>query len=328
MDVTIIIVNWNTRPLLQACLRAVTRAVEGLAAQVIVVDNGSTDGSSTMVAEVFPQIELMRNVDNVGFARANNQACVRATGRYVLLLNPDTEVQPKAVSRMVQYLDATPACAGVTAVLRNPDGSLQRYHKQLPRWMSILWSETVLRNLSPANRWLREFYMLDVPFDTVTDVEQPPAACLMLRRSLFGREPIFDDRFPIFYNDVDLCRRLYDAGRPLRILPEAEVLHHGGAGGVGSLPDQGVADCLIGLVRYYRKHEGVVAAALLWSVLTLNSLLVLSIGLGKVIYARRPLSWWRQEAAKRLRMAAGRETFQYPLSEEGRLVACTAPCRH
>ena len=156
-----------------------------------------------------------------------------------------------------------------------------------------------MRNLCPDNRWLRAFYMLDTPFDTVTEVEQPPAACLMLRRSLFGREPLFDERFPIFYNDVDLCRRLSDDGRRLRVLPEAEVLHHGGAGGVGALPDQGVADCLIGLVRYYRKHDGLVAAALLWSILTLNSLLVLAIGFGKVACARRPLSWWTQEAAKR-----------------------------
>lgn len=328
MDITIIIVNWNTRVLLQACLRAVGRAAEGLAAQVIVVDNGSTDGSSAMVVEEFPQIELMRNADNVGFARANNQACARATGRYVLLLNPDTEVQPKAVSRMVQYLDATPDCAGVTAVLRNPDGSLQRYHKQLPRWSSILWSETVLRNLCPDNRWLRAFYMLDTSFDTVTEVEQPPAACLMLRRSLFGREPLFDERFPIFYNDVDLCRRLSDGGRRLRVLPEAEVLHHGGAGGVGALPDQGVADCLIGLVRYYRKHDGLVAAVLLWSILTLNSLLVLAIGFGKVACARRPLSWWTQEAAKRARLVIGRESFQYPSIERGRPITCAAPCRH
>lgn len=328
MDVSIIIVNWNTRSLLERCLASIEAGVDGLAAQVLVVDNGSIDGSAELVAGMFPQVELVRNQDNLGFARANNQAYGRAQGRYVLLLNPDTELRGDAVKQMVQFLDADSRRTGVTAVLRNPDRTLQRYHKRLPRWSYVVWSETLLRNVAPGNRWVRDFYMLDESFDAVTEIEQPPAACLMLRRSVIETERLFDERFPIFYNDVDLCRRLRDAGHRLFLLPEAEVMHHGGAGGVGAMPDQGVADSLIGLIRYYRKHEGPISAGVLWLILTLNSLLVLTGGLVKVLGGCRPLLWWKFELAKRVRLAVGHETFHYPKQTQADLTAGAVVCRH
>ena len=327
MDVSIIIVNWNTRVLLDRCLTSIGAGVDGLTAQVLVVDNGSSDGSAELVANKFVQVELLDNEENVGFARANNQACGRAKGRYVLLLNPDTELRPGAVKRMVMFLDADPRRTGVTAVLRNPDGTLQRYHKRLPRWMCVLWSETLLRNLFPNNRWVREFYMLDESFDAVMEIEQPPAACLMLRRSVIAMAGLFDEQFPIFYNDVDLCRRLRDAGHRLFLLPEAEVMHCGGAGGVGAMPDLGVADSLIGLIRYYRKHEGFASAVVLWMILTINSSLVLLGGLLKVLGGRRTLQWWRLELAKRVRLAVGHETFHYPIDRPVDLISGGATCR-
>lgn len=328
MDVSIIIVNWNTRDLLECCLRSIRTSVAGLALQVLVVDNRSTDGSAELVAEKFPWVELVRNQENLGFARANNQALNRVQGRYVLLLNPDTELRSDAVKQMVRFLDADARRAGATAVLRNPDGTLQRYHKRLPRWSYVLWSETLLRNVAPCNRWVRDFYMLDEPFNVVTEIEQPPAACLMLRRSVIASEMLFDERFPIFYNDVDLCRRLRDAGHRVFLLPEAEVMHHGGAGGVGAMPDQGVADSLIGLIRYYRKHDGLISAGILWLILTLNSLLVLTGGLVKVLGGCRPLQWWKLELAKRVRLAAGLEVFHYPKDMQADLTAGAVVCRH
>lgn len=327
MDVSIIIVNWNTGALLEPCLRSIKAGLGPLTAQILVVDNGSTDGSAELVARKFPQVELLRNQGNVGFARANNQAYARARGRYVLLLNPDTELRPESVQQMVRFLETDPACAGVTARLCNPDGTAQRYHKRLPRWVYVVWSETLLRNVFPTNRWLRKFYMLDEPFDVVTMIEQPPAACLMLRRSVITGEPVFDERFPIFYNDVDLCRRLRDAGYRLFLIPEAEVMHHGGAGGVGAMPDQGIADSLIGLIRYYRKHEGVVSATVLWVILTFNSLLVLIGGMVKVLCGRRSGSWWQAECGKRVRLAVGQETFHYPEGAEVDLTTGAVACR-
>lgn len=327
MDVSIIIVNWNTRSLLEQCLLSVEAGAAGVKSHVFVVDNGSTDGSAELVARQFSQVKLVRNQENVGFARANNQASRLAQGRYVLLLNPDTELREGVVKQMVRFLDADPQRAGVTAVLRNPDGTLQRYHKRLPRWSYVLWSETLMRNVVPGNRWARAFYMQDESFDVVTEVEQPPAACLMVRQSVIGAESLFDERFPIFYNDVDLCRRLRDAGHRLFLLPDAEVMHHGGAGGVGVMPDQGVADSLIGLIRYYRKHEGAISAGLLWLLLSLNSSLVLIGGFVKVVGGSRSWQWWTAEFAKRARVAMGCETFHYPTTTQTGLVDEAVVCR-
>lgn len=328
LDVSIIIVNWNTRDLLCRCLQSLAGGVGGGSAQVLVVDNGSKDGSAALVAEEFPWVELLRNAENVGFARANNQAYQRVQGRYVLLLNPDTEAGPRSIERMVRFLDADPQRAGVTAVLRNRDGTVQRYHKRLPRWRYVLFSETVLRNLFPRNQWIRAFYMHDEPFQSVTEIEQPPAACLMLRQSILNPRALFDEQFPIFYNDVDLCRWLYDHGHRLFLLPEAEVMHHGGAGGVGELPDQGVIDSLIGLVRYYRKHEGLLNAGILWLILTVNSLLVLGGGLWKVVLGRRSPRWWGHELAKRVQLVVGQESFRYPKNMDPSMTSCVVTCRH
>lgn len=328
MEVSIIIVNWNTRDLLARCLRAIEAGSTGLSMQILVVDNGSTDGSADLVSLEFPRVELLRNPENAGFARANNQAFRRAQGRYVLLLNPDTEVRTGAVMRMARFLADDPRRAGVTAVLRNPDGTVQRYHKRLPRWPFVLWSDTLLRNVCPENRWTREFFMRDDSFESVMEIEQPPAACLMVRRSVIATDQLFDERFPIFYNDVDLCRQLHDAGHRLFLLPEAEVMHLGGAGGVGAMPDHGIADSLIGLVRYYRKHEGIFSALALWLILTVNSALVLFGGLMKVLGGRRSWQWWTMECRKRLRLAAGRETFCYPRDMQGEVIGGVAVCRH
>jgi N-acetylglucosaminyl-diphospho-decaprenol L-rhamnosyltransferase len=328
VDVSIIIVNWNTRDLLRSCLQALASARGGVRAQVLVVDNGSIDGSPVLVAEEFPWVELVRNSENVGFARANNQAYQQARGRYVLLLNPDTEMRGGSIELMVEFLDADSQRAGVTAVLRNLDGTVQRYHKRLPRWRYVLFSETILRNLFPRNRWTRAFYMYDEPFQSMTEVEQPPAACLMLRQSILAPSSLFDEQFPIFYNDVDLCRWLYDRGHRLFLLPGAEVMHHGGAGGVCELPDQGIIDSLIGLVRYYRKHEGRLCAGVLWLILTANSLLVLGGGLGKVVVGRRSPQWWGHELAKRVRLAIGQEAFHYPKDMNPDLMSCVVTCRH
>ena len=312
VDVSILIVNWNACDMLRQCLHSLSEGTAGVKTQVIVIDNASGDGSAAMVRTEFPQFELICNLDNVGFARANNQAYRRARGRSVFLLNPDTEVRPGVVARMVDFLEADPQRSGVTGVLRNPDGTLQRYQKRLPRWSYILFSETVLRNLMPQNRWAKEFYLADEPFDQIIQVEQPPAACLLLRRSVLGHDTIFDERFPIFYNDVDLCRTLHDRGHRLYLLPGAEIMHHGGGGGVGRMPDHGVIDSLIGLIRYYRKHEGWVAAGLLWVILTVNSVIVLLGGLCKVFLCQRPVMWWKDEVMRRVRLALGRESFHYP----------------
>jgi hypothetical protein len=312
IDVTIAIVNWNTREMLRACLESLAAGVDDVPVKVVVVDNGSHDGSVEMVSACSPPVLLIANRENLGFACGNNQAYAHADGRYFMLLNPDTIVRPGAIGAMVRFLDSHPQAAGVTCRLLNLDGSFQRYYKRLPAWRYVLATHTILHTLFPDNRWTKEFYMAEEAFDQVVAVEQPPAACLMLRRDLLPRHAVFDERFPILFNDIDLCRSLLEQGQMLFFLPAAEIVHHGSGGGVGQMKDEAIIDYLICLVRYYRKRQGPFAAVVLWMILTVNSLLVLLVGLLKIASGRRDWAHFRHECRRRMRLFAGREMFRYP----------------
>ena len=312
IDVTIAIVNWNTRALLEQCLASLSEGVTGISAKIVVVDNASKDRSAEIVRDRFPQATVMANEANLGFARGNNQAYVQAEGRYFLLLNPDTIVRPGAVAVMVQFLDKTPEAAGVTCKLVNPDGTFQRIYTRLPSWRYVLAVHTVVRSFWPQNRFVRQFYMEDDLFDRVIAVEQPSASCLMIRRAAFPGSVLFDERFPILFNDTDLYRRLRDQGGTFYFLPEGEVVHYRGAGGVGQMGDDGIIDYLICLVRYYRKHDGWIAASVLWTLLTISSILSLASGLIKVMLGLRTVGWLRHEYWRRFRLVRGCERFVYP----------------
>jgi GT2 family glycosyltransferase len=134
----------------------------------------------------------------------------------------------------------------------------------------------------------------------------------MIRRAVFPGSVLFDERFPILFNDTDLYRRLQDHGGAFYYLPEGEVVHYRGAGGVGQMGDDGIIDYLICLVRYYRKHHGWIAASVLWILLTMSSILSLTAGIIKVILRLRTVGWLSHEYGRRFRLARGRERFMYP----------------
>ena len=312
IDVTIAIVNWNTRELLEQCLASLAEGARGVRTKIIVVDNASQDRSAELVSERFPHVALLQNAANLGYAHGNNQVYGQAEGRYFLLLNPDTIVRPGAIAAMMQFLEATPEAAGVTCRLVNPDGTFQRISTRLPSWRYVVAVHTVVRALWTENRLARQFYMVDDVFDRALAVEQPSASCLMIRRTVFPGPLLFDERFPILLNDTDLYRRLRDRGGKLYVVPEGEVVHYRGAGGVGQMGDDGIIDYLICLVRYYRKHHGRAAAGLLWGLLTMSSMLSLAGGSLKVLFGSRSIGWLRHECARRFRLARGRERFLYP----------------
>ena len=312
INVTIAIVNWNTRELLEQCLASLVEGARGVRTKIIVVDNASKDRSAELVRERFPHVVLLQNAANLGYAHGNNQVYGQAEGRYFLLLNPDTIVRPGAIAAMVQFLEARPEAAGVTCRLVNPDGTFQRISTRLPSWRYVVAVHTVVRALWPENRLARQFYMVDDVFDRALAVEQPSASCLMIRRTVFPGPLLFDERFPILLNDTDLYRRLRDRGGKFYVVPEGEVVHYRGAGGVGQMGDDGIIDYLICLVRYYRKHHGWVAAGLLWSLLTMSSMLSLAGGSLKVLFGSRSIGWLRHECARRFRLARGCERFLYP----------------
>lgn len=253
--VSILLVNWNTIEATIQCLDSLPIGIEGsLPTELIVVDNGSRDDSARRL-QARDDIVLLVNPHNLGFAAAVNQAYVLARGDLVLLLNSDIEFTPGSLTTLVRFLDERPDVAGVAPVYLNPDGSPQQHHFRLPTLATILAnSSAVLRRLPSFRRRLHE-YLFDIDgIEVAQPVPQPSASCLLIRRTALRPDRVFDERYPIFFNDVALAFELAEHRQELWVTPAAEVLHEGHASTRllgGSLRRQYIGS----LVRFLRETQ-------------------------------------------------------------------------
>ncbi|MDJ0341178.1 glycosyltransferase [Streptomyces sp. H10-C2] len=248
-----LLVSWNTLTETRRCLASLpSAATDGLRYETIVVDNGSRDGSAQMLAER-PDLLLIANDSNRGFAAAVNQAYAHATGQLILLLNSDVSLHPGALTKLVRFLQDRPEAAGVAPLYLNPDGTVQQHYMQLPTFRSALALATALRFLPGFRRAWRTYLMSGQDWSSCpVPVAQPSASSLLLRRSVLGPAEILDERFPIYFNDVLLARTLADAGHQLWMTPDAVVTHTLGAS-TGLLGHAARSrHHLGGLIRYLR----------------------------------------------------------------------------
>jgi N-acetylglucosaminyl-diphospho-decaprenol L-rhamnosyltransferase len=230
MHVSVCIVNWNTRELLRRCLKSIDACTQGLAHEVIVVDNHSMDDSAAMVAEEFPHVRLIASEINHGFARGSNLAARSAVGDCILYLNPDTEIVTNALFGMWQTLATTPSCGAVSCRLLNTNGSVQlTCASAIPSPRNELSSMLLLDRLFPRSRWLsaRELGYWD--HGDSRNVDCLSGACLMARRNLLEQLGGFDESLFMYGEDVDLCCRIAATGQTLRYLASEVVFHHEGA---------------------------------------------------------------------------------------------------
>jgi GT2 family glycosyltransferase len=265
VDLSVVIVSWRTRELLGACLCSLRAALgERLAAgaaEVIVVDNASGDGSVEMVRDRFPEVRLIANPENRGYAAGNNQGIAAARGRNVMLLNPDTEVPSGAVERLEACLAERARAGGAAPMLVHPDGRPQASLRGFPTPLALLGAVTGLARLAPAGSPLAAYQPRALPASPAV-VDQPMASCLLLRGAALRAVGGFDEEFPIFFNDVDLCWRLRQAGWEIWFVPEVRVVHHGGAS-TRQVRLAMLGESHRGLHRYYQKHyRGRLAAPL------------------------------------------------------------------
>ena len=228
MDVSIVIVNWNSKDYLGPCLESVERHTLDLAYEVIVIDSGSFDGCGEMLAANFPHVRFIQSAANLGFAGANNAACRHARGSRLLFLNPDTELESPAVNHMVAHLDRSPDAGAIGCRLLNGDGSVQACCVQsFPTILGQLLSSELLLRLFP--RWaLWGMPTLLEPREEPARVEVVSGACLMLRRSAFDSVGGFSEDYFMYAEDLDLCHKLKQAGLTNYYLPWATVRHFGG----------------------------------------------------------------------------------------------------
>lgn len=254
--VSVVIPSWNTLELTRIALEHLF-ASEHAPHQVVVVDNGSEDGSADMIAETFPQVELIRNAQNEGFAIACNQGMREATGEYVFLLNTDTEVARDAIGLLVGWLEEHPEYGATAPKLVHAEGGTQRTCMAFPKLASTLFFATPFERWFPNSPELRRYFMRAWDHEDSRDVDQPPAAALMVRRSVLDEIGLFDERLWLFYNDVDLSLRMHRAGHRTRYVAEAHVVHHVGAstsrfGGFVPIWHDN-------RLTYFRKHFGWIA---------------------------------------------------------------------
>lgn len=265
---SVVIVSWNTRTLLSACLLAVEQAVQAAApldVEVIVVDNGSTDGSLELLRERFPAVRLIANTENVGFARANNQGIAAATGDALLLLNSDAFLPRSALADMARFLDEHPGAGAAGCRLLNLDGSFQASYARFP----TLWSEVALM-AGLARRLIGPYAPSPspVPGERAHPVDWVAGAAIFARRAALVAVGGFDPGFFMYSEETDLCRRLWQAGRQVWYAPEIAVFHVGG----GSTRQRRTANYVQlyrSKVRYFEIAYGPGAAKRLWRVLLL-----------------------------------------------------------
>ena len=284
-DLSIIIVSWNVRELLRKCLASVEAGRDSLTLQVIAVDGASTDGSPDMVAAGFPRVELIPCADNVGFPRGNNIGLARATGRFLLLLNPDTVVLGDALPRMIDHLEANPDIGLLGPQLLNPDGSIQSSRRRFPSLATGFFESTWLEGLAPGV--LARYYALELSDNAIADVDWITGACIMGPRVVYERMGGLDEGYYMYSEELDWCRRIKDAGWRVVYFPRAQVIHHG-----AQSSEQAVTARHINFqrakLRYYRKYHGRMSASVLRLFLLANYAWQLALEWLKGLFGSKP----------------------------------------
>jgi GT2 family glycosyltransferase len=279
-DASVVIVSFNTRDLLRECLGLVQREADGLRIEALIVDNNSSDGSAEMVEKEFPDFRIIRSAINLGFGAANNLAIQSARGRYLILLNSDAFLRPGALKLAVQHMEQQPKAALGGARLLSHDGSFQPSARMFP---NIVTDTFVLTGLAAKFPNSRIFGYFD---RTWADPSQPcqadwvPGAFSIIRADVLGKVGLFDPQFFLYGEEVDLCRRIKNAGYEIWYWPDISVLHIGGESSRQikdlALSSSGSTQLVLWRMRstllYYRKHYGATVWLANWLELALYRL--------------------------------------------------------
>lgn len=267
LEASVIIVSYNTREVLRACLDALYAAIGQHAVEVIVVDNASRDSSAEMVANHFPAVRLVRSQTNLGFAAANNVGFKMALGRYVILLNPDTVLEPDALARAIAHMEATPSAGLAGGKLIDRHGTVQPSARQFP---SLLNEFLVLSGLAarfPRSRLCGRFDRTWADPEQPAEVDWVPGAFTIIRHDALRAVGPFDERFFLYYEEVDLCRRFKASGWGVWYWPDIVVPHLGGESSktvedveFSSSGSQLILWRMRSALLYYRKHHGQLGA--------------------------------------------------------------------
>lgn len=253
MRLSVITVSWNVSKLLDVALETLKQDLAGIEAEVFVIDNASADDSAEMVRRKHPWVKLIANDENLGFAKANNQAMRMAKGDYIFLLNPDTEVRPGAIAELLKFLEEHPKAGIVAPQLINSDGSIQRSCRAFPTFIAMLYELMGLSKMFPNDPRFGAYKMLDFEHDELREVDQPEGAALLLRREVIDQVGILDEGFFMLFEEVDWCYRIKQAGWQIWFDPAAKIVHHYGQS-IKQVKAKMILSSHRGLYRFWSKH--------------------------------------------------------------------------
>ena len=253
-DLSICILTLNAREYLQACLQSIERGTRR-PYEVIVADNGSTDGTAEMMTQAFPQVRYLPGTHNEGFARPMNRAMRAAQGRYIALLNPDTLVHEAAIDRLADFLDRTPEAGIVGPKVLNPDGTLQApCRRGDARPWAVISYFTGLARLFPDKPFFTGYLLTHLDENRTYPVGGVSGSCMLIRRAVIDQIGYLDERFFAYQEDADYCLRARQAGWKVYYHPKAQITHFGGRGGSQVQPYRAIWAWHQSYFLYYRKH--------------------------------------------------------------------------
>jgi len=295
-DLSIVIISWNVRELLRRCLDSIQESLKGekgkgLLMETIVFDNGSADGSGDMVREDFPWVHLMESEVNLGFTKGNNLAIGQSEGRYILLLNPDTEVVGDALGTMVAYMESHPRVGALGPQLLNPDGTTQSSRRRFPTLATAFLESTVLQPWFQESKTLKRYYLLDRPDDEIQPVDWVVGAALLIRREAVHQVGPLDEEFFMYSEELEWCYRLKAQGWEVVYLPIAQVAHREGRSSAQVLPLRHI-HFQRSKVLFFKRYYGCRGEVLRWFILSTYLYLLVLEGLKWLVGHKRPL---RQE---------------------------------
>jgi GT2 family glycosyltransferase len=259
VKLSIVIICWNDLRVIRECLRSIFDGTHAISFEVILSDNGSTDGSVEFVRETYPSVRVVENRANLGFAKGNNAGIRVSHGEYVLILNPDTIIHDGALDKLVAFAERNPQAGAFGCRVQNADGSYQVSARLFPTvwryWVNALY----LKKLQAVSRLFAYEEYAGWNGDSERDVDWQSGCCVMFRRELLEKLGGFDEQFFYHFEEVDLCRRVWNTGAPIRFTPEAVITHLGGQS-VSRFPIRFEIEKHRSRYRYFYKHFGPKAA--------------------------------------------------------------------
>jgi GT2 family glycosyltransferase len=262
MKLSVIIVTWNVREDVLRCLNSIRKNPPNGEYEIIVVDNASDDGTADAIRRQFPDVLLIGNDQNRGFAAANNQGIAESSGRYVFFLNPDTIVRPGSLDVLLDFMEHHSDVGACGPKLVFEDGRIQKTVRRFPTFTGALHRHTIFKTLRIFRPAYRKWLMRDFSYSATTEVDQTIGAALIVRRSVLDKVGYMDEQnFFMYYEEVDLCYRIKQAQWRIMFVPDAQIVHLGGRSS-GQVPVEKTVMAMTSLLRFFKKYRSPVGYTL------------------------------------------------------------------